>query len=88
MLHNHPSSSLAPSREDREVTGKMMYAGSFLDIELQDHIIVAGRTGETFSMREHLPELFDRKKLYGADGTCSRSGKRGGTRFRGVSGYL
>ena len=61
MLHNHPSSSLAPSREDREVTGKMMYAGSFLDIELQDHIIVAGRTGETFSMREHLPELFDRK---------------------------
>lgn len=61
LLHNHPSSSLAPSREDREVTGKMMYAGSFLDIELQDHIIVAGRTGETFSMREHLPELFDRK---------------------------
>ena len=61
MLHNHPSSSLAPSREDREVTGKMMYAGSFLDIELQDHIIVAGRTGETFSMREHLPELFARK---------------------------
>ena len=61
MLHNHPSSSLAPSREDREVTGKMMYAGSFLDIELQDHITVAGRTGETFSMREHLPELFDRK---------------------------
>lgn len=88
MLHNHPSSSLAPSREDREVTGKMMYAGSFLDIELQDHIIVAGRTGETFSMREHLPELFEPKKLYGADGTCSRSGKRGGTRFRGVSGYL
>ena len=61
MLHNHPSSSLAPSREDREVTGKMMYAGILLDIELQDHIIVAGRTGETFSMREHLPELFDRK---------------------------
>lgn len=61
LLHNHPSSSLAPSREDREVTGKMMYAGIFLDIELQDHIIVAGRTGETFSMREHLPELFDRK---------------------------
>ena len=61
LLHNYPSSSLAPSREDREVTGKMMYAGIFLDIELQDHIIVAGRTGETFSMREHLPELFDRK---------------------------
>ena len=61
LLHNHTSSSLAPSREDREVTGKMMYAGIFLDIELQDHIIVAGRTGETFSMREHLPELFDRK---------------------------
>lgn len=61
LLHNYLSSSLAPSREDREVTGKMMYAGIFLDIELQDHIIVAGRTGETFSMREHLPELFDRK---------------------------
>jgi len=33
-----------------------------LDIDFYDHIIVAGRTGELFSMRENVPELFDSKR--------------------------
>lgn len=39
-----------------------MYAGILLDIDFYDHIIVAGRTGELFSMRENVPELFDSKR--------------------------
>ena len=50
------------SMSDRNITEKMMYAGILLDIDFYDHIIVAGRTGELFSMRENVPELFDSKR--------------------------
>ena len=59
MFHNHPSSDLQMSKMDRDVTEKMMYASLLLDIAFYDHIIVAGGTGETFSMRENAPELFE-----------------------------
>ena len=59
MFHNHPSSDLQMSKMDRDVTEKMMYASLLLDIAFYDHIIVAGGTGETFSMRENVPELFE-----------------------------
>lgn len=60
LLHNHPSSELQMSQSDRMVTEKMMYASLFLDIEILDHIIVAGRTGRTLSIRETYPEIFDK----------------------------
>lgn len=60
LLHNHPSSELQMSQSDRMVTEKMMYASLFLDIEILDHIIVAGRTGDTLSIRETYPEIFDK----------------------------
>lgn len=59
MLHNHPSSDLQMSASDRNVTEKMMYASLLLDIEFYDHVIVAGGTGKTFSIRENVPELFE-----------------------------
>ena len=59
MIHNHPSSDLQMSRLDLDVTEKMMYAGVLLDIDFYDHVLVAGNTGEMFSMREHVPELFE-----------------------------
>lgn len=59
MLHNHPSSDLQMSVSDRNVTEKMMYASLLLDIAFYDHIIVAGGTGKTFSIRENVPELFE-----------------------------
>ena len=59
MLHNHPSSDLQMSVSDRNVTEKMMYASLLLDIEFYDHIIVAGGTGKTFSIRENVPDLFE-----------------------------
>lgn len=59
MIHNHPSSDLQMSRLDLDVTEKMMYASVLLDINFYDHVLVAGGTGEMFSMREHVPELFE-----------------------------
>lgn len=44
LVHNHPSGSLEPSREDREATQRLVNAGSLLGIEVLDHLII-GRTG-------------------------------------------
>lgn len=73
MIHNHPSSDLQMSRLDLDVTEKMMYAGALLDIDFYDHVLVAGSTGEMFSMREHVPEWFELSQYpslisHGADG--------------------
>ena len=52
-LHNHPSGSVNPSREDMETTKRLKECGDLLDIRMLDHIIIAGETGERYSFREH-----------------------------------
>ena len=42
LVHNHPSGDATPSREDIELTRRMVKAGEILGIEVLDHIIVAG----------------------------------------------
>jgi DNA repair protein RadC len=44
VLHNHPSGNPEPSGEDINVTKKLVEAGKYLDINLFDHIIVAGNS--------------------------------------------
>ena len=43
LLHNHPAGSLLPSREDVELTQKVLNALSLVNITLLDHIIVSER---------------------------------------------
>ena len=44
LLHNHPSGDPDPSREDIDVTAKLVKAGKIMDIPVIDHIILgAGR---------------------------------------------
>ncbi|KIU10062.1 DNA repair protein RadC [Bacillus subtilis] len=38
--HNHPSGLTEPSKEDIEVTKRLVEAGKLMGIELLDHIIV------------------------------------------------
>ena len=40
LAHNHPSGDPAPSREDLEVTKRLVEAGKLLGIEVLDHIII------------------------------------------------
>lgn len=40
MVHNHPSGSLKPSREDLMLTKKIVDAGNLLDIKVLDHLII------------------------------------------------
>lgn len=40
FIHNHPSGDPTPSREDVEVTKRLMEAGKILGIQVLDHIII------------------------------------------------
>ena len=51
-VHNHPSGNVRPSREDKLITQKLREAGSLLDIELLDHVIVGGIEDAFYSFRE------------------------------------
>ena len=43
-IHNHPSGDPSPSKEDIEVTKRLVDAGDLLDIKVLDHIIVGKET--------------------------------------------
>ena len=40
VMHNHPSGDPSPSREDIEVTKRLVEAGKIVGVEVLDHIIV------------------------------------------------
>ncbi|WP_269466706.1 MULTISPECIES: DNA repair protein RadC [unclassified Sporosarcina] len=40
ISHNHPSGDTTPSREDIEVTKRLMEAGSIMGVDVLDHIII------------------------------------------------
>src|SRR5215213_9021636 len=50
LAHNHPSGKVEPSREDREVTGRLVGAAEIIGIEVLDHVILGDGY---FSMKEH-----------------------------------
>jgi DNA repair protein RadC len=50
LVHNHPSGDPTPSREDLEVTKRLVEAGNLLGINVLDHIIVG--EGKFLSFKE------------------------------------
>ena len=50
LVHNHPSGKTEPSREDRDVTRRLVEAGETIGIEVLDHIVI----GDFYlSLKEH-----------------------------------
>ena len=43
LVHNHPSGDPTPSREDVEITARLVRAGELLGVHVLDHVIVAER---------------------------------------------
>jgi DNA repair protein RadC len=43
LVHNHPSGDPTPSREDREITARLVHAGEILGVRVLDHVVVAER---------------------------------------------
>jgi DNA repair protein RadC len=50
LVHNHPSGDPTPSREDIEITRRLIEAGKILGIEVVDHVIIGN--GIYISLRE------------------------------------
>ena len=49
VAHNHPSGNLTPSQSDIGLTKKLQEAGKFLEIQLLDHVIIAGNKYFSFA---------------------------------------
>ena len=54
LFHNHPSGNRLPSDADRILTRKLVQAGRLLDIQVLDHIIIAGGAYFSFSDEGHM----------------------------------
>jgi DNA repair protein RadC len=52
LLHNHPSGNEDPSKEDIIVTKRLVDAGKVLEINVFDHIIIAGNNFTSFVDRK------------------------------------
>ena len=51
-IHNHPSGSLSPSQEDKDVTKRLLACSELLGIKMLDHIIVAGDKAQMYSFKQ------------------------------------
>ena len=49
--HNHPSGEAKPSKADHQLTSTLKQALALVDVQILDHIVVAGR--QTHSFAEH-----------------------------------
>lgn len=50
-IHNHPSGSIVPSQEDKDVTKRLLSCSELLGVKMLDHVIVAGETGDIYSFK-------------------------------------
>ncbi|CEH33108.1 UPF0758 protein CD630 11440 [Romboutsia lituseburensis] len=52
LMHNHPSGTIEPSKEDKDVTFRLIKCGELIGIEVIDHIIIGD--GLYFSFKENM----------------------------------
>ncbi|MGL6107621.1 RadC family protein [Romboutsia sp.] len=52
LLHNHPSGNVEPSKEDKNITSRLIKCGELVGIEVIDHIIIGD--GLYFSFKENM----------------------------------
>lgn len=53
LVHSHPSGNLKPSRQDCNITARLVNLCEMIDIPLVDHIIVGRNTTQFFSFKEN-----------------------------------
>ena len=52
LAHNHPSGSLKPSMNDKDLTRKVKEAAQLMEINVMDHIILSPIDGEYYSFAD------------------------------------
>ena len=50
-VHNHPSGSITPSLEDKDVTKRLLSCSELLGVKMLDHIIIGAETGDMYSFK-------------------------------------
>jgi DNA repair protein RadC len=56
LFHNHPSGELAPSRDDLQLTRRLVSSGKTVEVAVHDHLIVADN--RWLSIRSARPDVF------------------------------
>lgn len=56
-VHNHPSGRLVPSKEDLDITDRLIQVGRILNISLIDHLIISTEAYESFKSMGLMDEL-------------------------------
>ncbi len=51
VLHNHPSGDPTPSREDIDITNRLIEAGKLMGIEVLDHVVIGYNTWASLKAR-------------------------------------
>ena len=54
LAHNHPSGNMNPSEADIAITNKIKQSGTFLDIQVLDHLILNGLDNSFKALTDHL----------------------------------
>lgn len=54
LIHNHPSGDSSPSKEDYQLTEKLLIAGKMIQIPLIDHIIIGNKNYFSFCENKSL----------------------------------
>ncbi|MED5052580.1 JAB domain-containing protein [Anoxybacillus rupiensis] len=54
VAHNHPSQNTTPSREDLEVTKRLVTVGQMIGIEVLDHLVVSENSYFSFKENGHI----------------------------------
>jgi DNA repair protein RadC len=49
LAHNHPSGNLRPSEADKQLTNKLINASKVMDVQILDHLIIAGNQYFSFA---------------------------------------
>ena len=67
MVHNHTSGVLEPSKQDIEITDRMIKVCNMVGIPLVDHVIVGNDNSAYYSIREKNLLYFDNPTRYEKD---------------------
>jgi DNA repair protein RadC len=51
LAHNHPSGDPEPSRDDEQVTRRLVRAGELIGVEVLDHLVVGGHRWVSLARR-------------------------------------
>ena len=59
LVHNHPTGETKPSKEDVNITDRLIQVGNIIGIKVLDHLIIAEKTYNSFNDTELLSKIED-----------------------------